>query len=77
MALTGKWPPRPLQSAVGSDTSVLAGWKGMTHSGLWAVQGIPSQVPSCQKESKTQSTETATTGEEPGGTWGSPGRRPG
>lgn len=34
----------------------------MTHSGSRAAQGIPTQVPSCQKESKTPSSAAAATG---------------
>lgn len=34
----------------------------MTHSGSRAAQGIPTQVPSCQKESKTPTSAAAATG---------------
>lgn len=50
----------------------------MTHPGPWAAQGIPSQVPSCQKESKTQ--PAAMSGriqEAPGTALYSPWRGPG
>lgn len=51
--LTERQPAHTITSSEGG-TSVLAGWEGMTHSGRRATQGIPTQVPSCQKESKTQ-----------------------
>lgn len=49
----GSGRPAPTDQLRPGDTSVLAGWKGVTHSGRQAAQGIPTQVPSCQKESKT------------------------
>ena len=51
--LTERQPAYTATSSEGG-TLVLAGWEGMTHSGRRATQGIPTQVPSCQKESKTQ-----------------------
>lgn len=47
----------------------------MTHSDRQAAQGVPTQAPSCQKESKTQRAETPTAGRGRGGPETAPSRR--